>query len=189
LLYANDDPTRQAIIEQIAADWRAIGVEAVPTPVTFAGLVSDFLNPRRFDAALIGWELSGDPDPYPLWHSTQAEGGGQNYSSWANEDADALLEQARAVHDEDQRRILYWRFQEVWAEDAPALLLYHPVYTYGVRDRVHNVQIGALNQPAERFATFADWYILTRRVPANQAPPAVPPTPPGNMQLPTPEVP
>ena len=189
LLYANDDPTRQALIEVIAADWRAIGVEAVPTPVTFAGLVSDFLNPRRFDAALIGWELSGDPDPYPLWHSTQAEGGGQNYSGWVNEDADTLLEQARAINDEDQRRDLYWRFQEIWAEEAPALLLYYPVYTYGVRDRVHNVQIGALNQPAERFASFPDWYILTRRVPANQAPPAAPPTPPGNMQLPTPEAP
>ena len=50
-------------------------------------LVNDFLNPRRFDAALIGWELSGDPDPYPLWHSTQAVGGGQNYSGWANEEA------------------------------------------------------------------------------------------------------
>jgi peptide/nickel transport system substrate-binding protein len=189
LLYANDDPTRQALITQIATDWRAIGVEAVPTPVTFAGLVSDFLNPRRFDAALIGWELSGDPDPYPLWHSTQAEGGGQNYSGWVNEDADALLEQARAINDEDQRRLLYWRFQEIWAEEAPALLLYYPVYTYGVRDRVHNVQIGALNQPAERFASFPDWYILTRRVPANQAPPAAPPTPPGNVRLPTPEAP
>lgn len=189
LLYSNDDPTRQALIERIAADWRAIGVEAVPTPVTFAGLVADFLNPRRFDAALIGWELSGDPDPYPLWHSTQAEGGGQNYSGWVNEDADALLEQARAINNEDQRRLLYWRFQEIWAEEAPALLLYYPVYTYGVRDRVHNVQIGALNQPAERFASFPDWYILTRRVPANQAPPAAPPTPPGNVRLPTPEAP
>src|SRR5690606_37204408 len=84
LLYSNDDPLRQALIERIAADWRTIGVDATPTPVTFAGLVADFLNPRRFDAALIGWELSGDPDPYPLWHSTQAEGGGQNYSGWAN---------------------------------------------------------------------------------------------------------
>lgn len=184
LLYSNDDPGRVALIEQIAADWRAIGVEAVPTPVTFAGLVADFLNPRRFDAALIGWQVTGDPDPYPLWHSTQAEGGGQNYSGWANPEADELMEQARSITDPEQRRALYIQFQDIFAEEAPALLLYYPVYTYGVSTRVHNVQIGSLNQPPERFATFADWYILTRRVPANQVPAAAPPTPPGgNVDL------
>jgi peptide/nickel transport system substrate-binding protein len=186
LLYSNDDPTRVALIERIAADWREIGVEAVPTPVTFAGLVADFLNPRRFDAALIGWELTGDPDPYPLWHSTQASGGGQNYSGWANVEADELMEKARAMTGEAERRALYGRFQELFAEEAPAILLYYPVYTYGVSTRVHNVQIGSLNHPPERFTTFADWYILTRRVPANQVPAAAPPTPPGGpLQTPT----
>ncbi len=189
LLYSNDDPMRQAMIQRIATGWRAIGVDAVPTPVTFAGLVADFLNPRRFDAALIGWELTGDPDPYPLWHSTQAAGGGQNYSGWSNDEADRVMEEARAIHDEAQRRALYWRFQEIWAEDVPALLLYYPVYTYGVRDRVKNVQIGVLNQPADRFGSFAEWYILTRRVPANQALPAAPPTPPGSIRIPTPTTP
>ncbi|MEZ4638294.1 MAG: hypothetical protein R2856_25605 [Caldilineaceae bacterium] len=46
-------------------------------------------------------------------------------------------------------------------------MLYYPAYTYGVSERVKNVQIGALN-PSDRFATFADWYILARRVPTNQ---------------------
>jgi hypothetical protein len=44
---------------------------------------------------------------------------------------------------------------------------------------VNNVQIGSLNTPSERFANFADWYIASRRVPANQAPADLPPTPPG----------
>jgi hypothetical protein len=48
-----------------------------------------------------------------------------------------------------------------------------------VSTRVHNVQIGSINSPAERFADFADWYIVTRRVPANQAAAVAPPTPPG----------
>ena len=178
LLTTNDDPVREALAERIALDWQEIGVRAIPTPVTFAGLVSDFLAPRRFDAALIGWQQVGDPDPYPLWHSTQATGGGQNYSGWDNEEADQLMEQARATISEAERKALYARFQELFAEDAPALLLYYPVYTYGVSDRVRNVQIGSLNNRAGRFDTFADWYILTRRVPANQVPASAPPTPP-----------
>lgn len=181
LLYTNDDPMRVAIAERIAADWRAIGIDVQTAPVTFAGLVSDFLNPRRFDAALIGWALTGDPDPYPQWHSTQTVGGGQNFSSWSHEEADQIMEQARAIVGEEERRALYARFQDIFVEESPAILLYYPVYTYGVRDRVHNVQIGVLNKPVDRFDTFHNWYISTRRVPANQVPGNTPPTPPAAL--------
>ena len=58
LLYANDDPVRQALIERVAADWRAIGVDAQPVSVTFAGLVTDFLNPPPVCAGPLGWGLS-----------------------------------------------------------------------------------------------------------------------------------
>lgn len=179
VLLTNEDPVHRQLIEQMAADWRQIGVQAVPQPVSFAGLVSDFLTPRRFDAALISWaELAGDPDPYPLWHSSQAEEGGQNFSGWANERADEILEQARSLTDQEARRQLYVEFQNIFAEEVPALLLYYPIYAYGVSDRVKNVQIGPLNRAADRFTTFADWYIVTRRVPANQIPTTVPPMPP-----------
>jgi peptide/nickel transport system substrate-binding protein len=143
-------------------------VEAVPQSVSFAGVVSDFLAPRRFDAAIVTWDISGDPDPYPLWHSSQAEEGGQNYSGWMNDQADELLIRARSEVDTEQRKSLYTDFQRIFMEEAPALLLYYPAYTYGVSERVKNVQIGALNSPSDRFATFPDWYILARRVPTNQ---------------------
>jgi peptide/nickel transport system substrate-binding protein len=181
LIHTNDDPLQQALIEQMAADWQTVGVRAVPTPVTFAGLVNDLLVPRTFDAALVTWETPGDPDPYPLWHSSQAVGGGANYAGWKNEEADEIMERARAITNEAERKRLYSRFQEIFADEVPALVLYYPVYTYGVSQRVQNVQIGSINNPAERFADFADWYIVTRRVPANQVPTAVPPTPPGAL--------
>jgi peptide/nickel transport system substrate-binding protein len=179
LLHTNDDSLQEALVAKVAEAWRQVGVRAVPTPVTFAGLVNDLLVPRTFDAALVTWETPGDPDPYPLWHSTQATGGGANYAGWKNEEADQIMEKARAITDEAARRELYWRFQEIFADELPALVLYYPVYTYGVSTRVQNVQIGSVNSPAERFTDFADWYIVTRRVPANQVPTAVPPTPPG----------
>ncbi|MBV7337818.1 peptide ABC transporter substrate-binding protein [Chloroflexi bacterium TSY] len=178
-LVTNDNITWQVLVERIALEWEALGVRAVPTQATMQGLVSDLLTPRRYDAALISWEAPGDPDPYPLWHSTQAEGGGQNYSGWSNEEADQVMQEARAIADPAERMKFYWRFQEIFAEQAPAILLYHPVYTYGVSDRIQNVQIGSLNQSFERFTNFVDWYIITKRVPANQVPEQIPPTPPG----------
>jgi peptide/nickel transport system substrate-binding protein len=179
-LFTNDDPLRMELVYAIARQWEQIGVRALPLPSTFAGLVNDILAPRQFEAALIGWETPGDPDPYPLWHSSQAENPGQNYGSWRNEEADKIMEQARKTLREDERKALYAQFQSIFAEELPALLLYYPVYTYGVNDKVHNVQIGALNNPSERFAGFADWYMVTRRVPVGQEPPSAPPTPPGS---------
>ncbi|RME50524.1 MAG: peptide ABC transporter substrate-binding protein [Caldilineae bacterium] len=170
ILLANDDPIRIALIQQISAAWRQIGVDARPQQVSFAGLVNDFLAPRRFDAAVLTWSITGDPDPFPLWHSSQAEEGGQNYSAWKNEAADQIMEQARSTVDREKRRALYAEFQRLFVEDAAAILLYNPVYTYGVSNRVKNVQIGPLNTPADRFATFPQWYIVTRRVPVNQQP-------------------
>jgi peptide/nickel transport system substrate-binding protein len=186
ILLSNDDPVRQVMVEQISASWRAVGVEAVPQSVSFAGLVSDFLAPRRFDAAIVTWDISGDPDPYPLWHSSQAEEGGQNYSGWMNDQADELLIRARSEVDTEQRKSLYTDFQRIFMEEAPAILLYYPAYTYGVSERVKNVQIGTLNSPSDRFATFPDWYILARRVPTNQllnGPTAPEPSSQGSLRI------
>jgi peptide/nickel transport system substrate-binding protein len=153
----------KAMIEVIAQAWAKIGVQATPQTVSLPGLTSDFLVPRTFDAALVHWELSGDPDPYPLWHSTQIKNG-QNYGGWENRPADEAIEQARALTDRDRRRGYYLQFQRTFAEEVPALLLYYPVYTYGVRAKVHDVQMGPLNSPADRFRSIASWYIVTKRV-------------------------
>ena len=179
VLLVKDDNLHMQVGEQLRKDWEAVGVRGEVTPVTLSGLVTDFLAPATFEAALTDWDQAGDPDPYPQWHSSQIDNGGQNYSGWQNEAADALMEQARQTTDEDQRRDLYQQFQDLFAEELPALPLFYPVYTYGVSDRVNNVQIGSLNSPAERFASFPGWYIDSRRVPVNQVPLDAPPTPPG----------
>ncbi|MFN8466792.1 MAG: peptide ABC transporter substrate-binding protein [Caldilineaceae bacterium] len=179
VLLVRDDNLHKAIGAKLGASWKAIGVDAQVTPVSFAGMVSDFLVPRTFEVALTNWDQVGDPDPYAQWHSSQATGNGQNYAGWSNADADALMEQARRTTDPEQRKALYQKFQDIFAEELPALPLYYPVYTYGVSSRVNNVQIGSINDPSERFRSFADWYIDSRRVPANQVPAGAPPTPPG----------
>jgi peptide/nickel transport system substrate-binding protein len=151
------------LLEAIAADWAKVGVDAAVQPVTLAGLTTDFLVPRSFDAAVVHWELAGDPDPYPLWHSTQIKDG-QNYGGWNDRLTDETIEQARAANDPAARRNFYVQFQRIFARETPALLLYYPIYTYGVRDKVRGVQIGPLNEPHDRFRNAAEWYIVTRRI-------------------------
>ncbi len=173
ILVGDDTPEQKAMLAAIAGMWKEIGVQAIPRPVTFAGLVRDFLVPRTFEMALVSWTLGGDPDPYPLWHSSQTSGRGQNYVGWVNPEADALMEEARRTPDLNRRIPLYHRFQQIFARELPGLLLYHPLYGYAVRDRVKNVTVGPLYEPWDRFRTFPNWYIRVKRVPVT----AVTPTP------------
>ena len=164
ILLSDDEPVRQRLAQAISRAWREVGVEAVPQAVTFTSLISDFVFTRKFDAAILSWDLSGDPDPYPLWHSTQAANEGQNYSGWANQQADLIMEQGRSVVDPARRKVLYQQFQDIFAEELPGILLYYPVYTYGVSSKVHDVEVGPLNTPSDRFRTIARWYMTTRRI-------------------------
>lgn len=153
----------QAVLDAIAQQWAQIGVQVKPQVVSLVRLAGEYLSPRNFEAALVHWQLSGDPDPYPLWHSTQIDRG-QNYTGWNHVRADELMEEGRSVTDPGRRFQIYEEFQQIFAQELPALPLYFDVYTFGVHDKVRAVQVGRLNAPVDRFNTLSQWYIVTRRV-------------------------
>jgi peptide/nickel transport system substrate-binding protein len=167
-LLTDDDPLHVELAREIARQWEAIGVKATLRTVG-SGLVREFLHPREFEALLIDLELHGDPDPYPLWHSTQANGEGQNYAGFISYEVDKLLEEARCTTDSGRRAELYHRFQGIFADEVPSLLLYYPIYTYAVDEKVKGVQLGPLGDPSDRFRNVTEWYIVTKRVIIGQA--------------------
>lgn len=167
-LLTDDDPLHIELAREIARQWEAIGVKATLRAIG-SGLVRDFLYPREFDALLIDLELHGDPDPYPLWHSTQASAEGQNYTGFVSYEIDKLLEEARCTTDSGSRAELYRCFQEIFADEVPSLLLYYPIYTYAVDEKVKGVQLGPMSDPSDRFRNVTEWYIVTKRVIIGQA--------------------
>ena len=159
-----DDNIHAQLAQTIQKNWAAVGVEVNLQPVPYGSLFNDYLTPRTYQAALVDLDLSRsyDPDPYPFWHQAEITGG-QNYSQWDNRTASEYLEQARVIADPDIRARLYRNFQVIFARDLPALLLYYPIYTYGVDQRVQGVQAVPLFEPADRFNGIANWYLVTRR--------------------------
>ena len=159
-----DDEVHTKMAQSIQADWAAIGVKVDLIPVTYEHLQNDFLTPRSYQAALVELALprTPDPDPYPFWHQAEATGG-QNYSQWDNRTASEYLEQARVTTDFGLRARLYRNFQVIFARELPALPLYVPVYSYGVTDTVHGVQIPPLFDPSDRLSLVSQWYLVTRR--------------------------
>jgi peptide/nickel transport system substrate-binding protein len=160
-LLSSDDPDKIKIAETVSGQWRQVGISTT-LEIVGAGL-GERLTHHNFQAALAEVLLAGDPDPYPFWHQTQIEGG-QNYAGWDNTEASILLEAARTIADKGQRNDYYFEFQRIFAEEVPSLILFHPVYTYGVSQNISDVQLMSITNPSDRFETVADWYMLTREV-------------------------
>jgi peptide/nickel transport system substrate-binding protein len=177
-LLTPDDAVHQAVANMAQANWAQIGVRADVAPVAAATILSEYLQPRAYQAVLVDLNLAGtpDPDPYPLWHETQAESG-QNYSGYIDRITSEQLEQARLATDVNKRAQLYRKFQSRFSDQIPALLLFYPVYNYAVDATVNGVQVGPLTEPSDRFSTLAQWYLVTRRVIVQQAGGELAPTP------------
>jgi len=161
-LLTPNEPEQVAVAQMLAQQWATVGVTVTvesASPVE----MREAREKRDFEAMLVHVALPGDPDPYPFWHETQVENG-QNYAGLEHRRISEIIEQARIISDRDKRQELYYEFQEIFAQEVPALPLYVPIYTYGVDERIHDVQIGPLMYPFDRFHSISDWWIVPRRV-------------------------
>ena len=157
LLVDGANTTHVRLAEEIARQWAEVGVQVHVEP----GLSQERLQLGLYVAALVECELPPDPDPYSFWHSTQVSGQGQNYTGFNNREADELMEEGRRITDAEQRTQLYRRFQEIWAQELPALPLYHPIYNYALDRRVEGVQLGLMMWPGDRFRNICQWDLVS----------------------------
>lgn len=165
-----DDEIHEQIASSLQENLGAIGIQVKLKAVDPETMFSDYIEPREYEAALTELDLSysPDPDPYPFWHDSQVDSG-QNYSGFSDRNTSIWLEQARISPDLDRRTDLYRDFQYRFKDQTPALLLYHPVYSYALDSQVQGVRIGFIYHPSDRFAEVNQWYLLVRRTfPANE---------------------
>lgn len=161
-LAVGNAPDDIALAEAIARQWRAVGADATVQKFDAATFVSDQLLGRKFQAALATVDPGPDPDPYPLWHSSQAVAPGRNLSGYSDARIDDALERARQTTDTQRRRDLYALFQGIFLADVPSLPLFAPASIYVQSTRVHGFQPMLLLTPQARFSGVAQWYIDTR---------------------------
>ena len=159
-------PQNVVTAQALERDLRRIGVDVKLALVGRDTLVRDYLRPRAFHMALVGWEAVGaDPDLYPYWHSSQRDvAGGLNFSAWANPEADEALLSARRTGDRARRKEHLQRFQQAFAFHVPAVILYTPLYTYATRAPASNVHLpeADMTGPADRFANVWEWNLSDR---------------------------
>jgi len=111
------------IIQRRLAD---IGIKVKIRIIEWAAFINDFINKRRFDATILGWTITLDPDLYDVWHSSKTKPGELNFISYRNEEVDELLEKGRSTFERAERKRCYVRIQEILAEEQPYTFLYVP---------------------------------------------------------------
>lgn len=158
-----DRPEYLSVAEKIKTRWEALGVEVVLQPISGAELQRTVIRPRSFEALMVSTIVGFDPDPFPFWHSSQAEDPGLNLAQYANRNADKLIEEARQMENPEERAKKYIEFQNILAEDVPAIFLYSPRYAYFVGEEVRGIELSRISVPSDRFAGAEKWYKETKR--------------------------
>jgi peptide/nickel transport system substrate-binding protein len=105
---------------------RELGVDVTFETYEWSVFLKNFINARHFDACILGWALSPDPDDYMIWHSSQIEKG-FNFISYRNPEVDRLWEEGRREYDIEKRKKIYWRIHGLMAEDQPYTFLFAPL--------------------------------------------------------------
>jgi peptide/nickel transport system substrate-binding protein len=161
-LATNNDPVRVAIAQALADNWRAIGVDVKIEAGGTTTLVRDLLEPRAYQAALFAYQAEADPDPYAAWHSSQTTSSGRNISSLSDARFDDLLQDGRTELNAERRAQIYRDFQELFAQEVPAIPLLSSTSLYVQRDSVRDAHPGYLDNPGARFWQVQNWYVRTR---------------------------
>ena len=160
-LASSDAPTQSEVAQEIARQWAQLGVQAEVQVMGASEFVEDVFQRQEFDAALVRIDPGPDPDLYPFWHSTQAFGEGRNLVAFSHADADQLLEDGRQTPSVAQRAEDYLAFQEIFAQELPAVLLYTPAYQYVYRADLQAVSPGLLFTLSARFFDVHRWFVET----------------------------
>lgn len=158
-----EQPEYVQTVELLRQAWESIGIRVETRIISNEEIQSTVIKPRDYEALLFGEIIGSDPDPYPFWHSSQSKDPGLNLAVFYDKDVDQLLEEARQTSDAEQRRIKYLHFQNILAEQLPAIFLFSPRYTYAVNRKVKGIGEIYISSPSDRFLSISEWYIKTKR--------------------------
>jgi peptide/nickel transport system substrate-binding protein len=132
-----------------------VGVDVSVRVIEWAAFLNDFLEKGRFETIMLGWSLSLDPDQYEIWHSSKTGPKQFNRIGYANAEVDELLEKGRRTFDDEERKRIYDRFQEILRDDQPYTFLFVPEATPIVHARFRGIE----EAPAGISWNFPFWYV------------------------------
>ena len=155
ILTNQGNEVRRQVAELVQRQLKELGMDVQIRIIEWSTFVHEFIDKRRFEAVLLGWSLSRDPDLYDLFHSSKIRPGEYNFVGYANPVVDALLERGRRTFDQAERQRIYREVHRRLYEDQPYTFLFVPDALPILHARFRNVT----PSPIGIFYNFIDWYV------------------------------
>jgi len=140
------------IIQQRLKD---VGIQVKVRLVEWSAFIENFINKRDFDAVILGWSLSPEPDQFSIWHSSQTGARQFNFLGYNNPKVDAALVAATRIFDRAERKAFYDEVQRQIHEDVPVVFLYAPYSLPVFHKRIHGIEAA----PAGIGWNSEHWYV------------------------------
>lgn len=159
------DPILEKVAQELANQWKPLGINCILISQEFGELQNNFLKTRNYDVLLIGERLGGNIDLYPYFHSSQTKYPGLNFSLYKNVVVDNLLSKIRLTIDTtEQKKLLNQAYDKIF-EDMPFLPLYTEQNTFLINKRVHNTFLPEHPvTPEQLYALLNQWYIAEKQI-------------------------
>ncbi|MBW0281013.1 ABC transporter substrate-binding protein [Shewanella xiamenensis] len=136
------NPNALKTAELIQSDLANIGVKVNIISYDWS-VFTQRLSRDEYDSVLIGWNAdNSDPDNFftPLLSCASMQSN-NNRSRWCNKQFDAILDRAREVSTQAERKQIYQEAEAFIAEQVPMLSLAHAKRVALTRNNVHNMQL------------------------------------------------
>ncbi|MFN3921113.1 MAG: peptide-binding protein [Caldimicrobium sp.] len=128
----------------IQQDLAKIGIQVNIRVMEWTTLIHQFIDKRQFQAVILGWTSGPDPDLYDIFHSSKIDSPGLNFIGYKNPEVDKLLEEGRYTLDREKRKKIYFKLQEILAEDQPYTFLYIPMSLEAIHKRFRGIKPSAI---------------------------------------------
>ncbi|KPV39289.1 peptide-binding protein [Thiohalorhabdus denitrificans] len=155
VLTNNDNKERQIAATLIQGRLEEVGIDIQLRLVEWATFISQHINTHDFDAVILGWSLSPDPDQYSIWHSSQQDPGQFNFVGLEDPEVDRLLEAGLREFDPEERAEIYHEFAHELLDAAPIVYLYAPYSLAAIDRRIRGIEPA----PAGIEHNVEEWYI------------------------------
>jgi len=120
---------------------KSIGIQVNIRLVEWSAFIENFINKRDFDAVILGWSLSPDPDQFNIWHSSQTGERQFNFLSYNNPAVDEVLTKARLTFNLDEQKRWYDLMQQEIHQDVPVVFLYAGYSLPAIHQRIQGVEV------------------------------------------------
>jgi peptide/nickel transport system substrate-binding protein len=149
-LYPEGSKFYDSLVAVMKDNYKKIGIDVEVVSLDFNTILSkiDLVNGKRnYQAYVMGWSLTADPDSTQIFDSSQDITGGSNNVSFHNAESDSLLKQGLAELDQNKRKVIYQKWAKLINDECPYIFISQTKDTWAINSRVKGIKLGS----------FVDW--------------------------------